>query len=94
MALIRAGRFDIKVKLHLPNVQERKGILEMLLRKKNVPSEISETVGEKVAVGSEGWSGADLEALINEAIYKAVRESSPVVKDGNVLEAFEEMLKR
>jgi cell division protease FtsH len=36
-ALIRAGRFDIKVKLHLPSKEERKGILSTLLKKKCIP---------------------------------------------------------
>lgn len=84
-ALIRAGRFDIKVKLHLPNNQQRKGIFETLLRKKNVPNEISEVMIERIAQKSFNWSGADLQALINEGIYKAVRECSPVLKDNNVM---------
>lgn len=64
-ALIRAGRFDIKVKLNLPYANERKGIFETLVRKKKVPNEITEKVMVEVANRAVGWSGADIEALIN-----------------------------
>ncbi len=43
-ALIRAGRFDLKVRLQLPNKNDRLGIFKTLMIKKNVPSQISSTV--------------------------------------------------
>ena len=64
-ALIRAGRFDLKVKLQPPNNNDRLGIFKTLLAKKNVPNQISPTVMTQISDKAEGWCGADIDTLIN-----------------------------
>jgi len=70
-ALLRPGRFDRRVVVPLPDVRGRTGILEVHARK--VP--LAEDVDlEVIARGTPGFSGADLENVVNEAALLAARE--------------------
>lgn len=51
-AIQRAGRFDIKVHIPLPNAQERKGIFQKLLNTKCKNYEVDEQVFDEIAVKS------------------------------------------
>jgi cell division protease FtsH len=68
-ALVRSGRFDLKIPVQLPSKNERTGILLLKL------SRTQHSVGESDAIEfgetSEGMSGADIDAIANEAIYLA-----------------------
>ena len=67
-ALLRPGRFDRKVVVNLPGLNEREQILEVHTKK----TPLSETVNlNKIARGTPGFSGADLKNLINEASLMA-----------------------
>ena len=68
-ALVRSGRFDLKIAVSLPTKNERTGILLLKLSK----TQHSVTESEAVEFGetSEGLSGADIDAVVNEAIYLA-----------------------
>ncbi len=69
-ALLRPGRFDRRVVVQSPDVKGRKGILE--IHSKNTP--LAEDVNlEVVAKGTPGFTGADLENLVNEAALHAAR---------------------
>ena len=71
-ALLRPGRFDRRVVVNLPDVRGRKGILDVHSR--SVP--LGEDVDlERLAKGTPGLSGADLENLINEAALLASRRN-------------------
>lgn len=59
-AVLRAGRFDIKVPVDLPCFEERKGIFSKLVAIKCRSYEIPADTINEVAVRSESWSGADL----------------------------------
>jgi cell division protease FtsH len=59
-AILRAGRFDIKVHIPLPNAEERKGIFKKLLATKCKKFEISDKSVDEIGNNSEGWCGADL----------------------------------
>ncbi len=75
-ALLRPGRFDRRVVVHRPDVQGRLGILEVHTKK--VP--ISDSVDlEVIARGSPGFSGAELEILVNEAALWAARQDKDIV---------------
>ncbi len=79
-ALLRPGRFDRRVTVNLPDVRGRKEILDVYLKKVKVATEID---GERIALGTPGFSGADLENLVNEAALMAARTGakSITVKD-------------
>ena len=69
-ALIRPGRFDRRVALELPDIEGRKAILK--IHAKGKPFETSVN-WEKVAKRTVGFSGADLENMLNEAAILAAR---------------------
>jgi cell division protease FtsH len=93
-AIIRAGRFDLKIRLQTPNQEDRLGILKTLIEKKHVPNEISGTAMNQVAEQADGWCGADIDTLINESIFKAIRANCESVNDVHILQAFQEMRMR
>ena len=71
-ALLRPGRFDRQVVVPKPDVKGREDILKV--HTKNVP--LDENVNlQIVARSTPGFSGADLENLVNESAIKAARES-------------------
>jgi cell division protease FtsH len=71
-ALLRPGRFDRQVVVDLPDAKGREGILRVHLEKRKVP--VREDVDiAKIAKGTPGLSGADLENLVNEACLLAAR---------------------
>ena len=69
-ALLRPGRFDRQVVVPLPELEDRRRILEVHIRHKRVASDVDLDV---VARGTPGMSGADLANLVNEAALFAVR---------------------
>ncbi len=75
-ALLRPGRFDRQIVVPLPDLEERKPILEVHCREKRIGPDVDLSV---VARGTPGMSGADLANLVNEAALHAVRRGSQVV---------------
>jgi cell division protease FtsH len=71
-ALLRPGRFDRQVVVDLPDAKGREGILKVHLDKRKVPVREDVDVA-KIAKGTPGLSGADLENLVNEACLLAAR---------------------
>jgi len=69
-ALIRPGRFDRRIALTLPDIEGRKEILAIHAKGKPFTSSVS---WEKVARRTVGYSGADLENMLNEAAILAAR---------------------
>ena len=69
-ALLRPGRFDRQVIVPVPDVGGRKKILEIYARKTKMAAQVDLDV---LARGTPGFSGADLENLVNEAALMAAR---------------------
>lgn len=78
-AMLRPGRFDDVIEIPIPGEAERIEILEIHLR--NKPLEAGIDVGQ-LAVGCEGFSGAELAAVCNRAALRALRRA--VVSQGEV----------
>ena len=73
-ALLRPGRFDRKIQVKLPDVRGRLKILQM--HSKNKQFKVGDNISLKeVAKQTIGFSGADLENLMNECAIRAVRSS-------------------
>jgi cell division protease FtsH len=97
-ALLRSGRFDRVLKLEPPTPEARLEILKIHTRRKKLASDVSL---EKLAATTDGFNGADIEALTNQAALNAVRrtrgdgtENGPVViNSGDFDKARETMLK-
>ncbi|MCD6023938.1 MAG: ATP-dependent metalloprotease FtsH [Fibrobacteria bacterium] len=77
-ALLRPGRFDRQVVVDLPDAKGREGILNVHLNKRKVPL-ASDIDVARIAKGTPGLSGADLENLVNEACLLAARFGSEKV---------------
>jgi len=76
-ALLRPGRFDRQVVVPRPDVKGRAGILDV--HSKDIP--VSEDVDvEVLAKGTPGFSGADLENMVNEAALVAARKNKEKVE--------------
>ena len=75
-ALLRPGRFDRKVVINLPNLDDRKKILEVHAKGKPLAADVDLS---KIAATTVGFSGADLGNLLNEAAILAGRLSSPEI---------------
>jgi cell division protease FtsH len=75
-ALLRPGRFDRRVIVNRPDVKGREEILVVHTRKVPIDSDVE--LGT-IARGSPGFSGADLENLVNEAALLAARRDQDVV---------------
>ncbi|MCT4536213.1 ATP-dependent zinc metalloprotease FtsH [Halodesulfovibrio sp.] len=71
-ALLRPGRFDRQVTVPVPDVKGRKRILEVHARRSPLAADVNM---ETIAKGTPGFSGADLENLVNEAALQAAKEN-------------------
>jgi cell division protease FtsH len=82
-ALLRPGRFDRQVVVSLPDIRGREGILKVHMQKTPVASDVDVDI---LAKGTPGFSGADLENLVNEAALQAAKRNKEKVD----MEDFEE----
>ena len=87
-ALMRPGRFDRRVIIDMPNLIEREEILKVHARGKPMDSKADL---KKIAQQTPGFSGADLENLMNEAAILAARENRSKVKHEDVDNAIEKI---
>jgi len=69
-ALLRPGRFDRQVVVPLPDVRGREKILEVHARKTPLAADVDFAI---IARGTPGFSGADIENLVNESVLYAAR---------------------
>ncbi|HET6675775.1 MAG TPA: ATP-dependent zinc metalloprotease FtsH [Nitrospiraceae bacterium] len=76
-ALLRPGRFDRQVVVNRPDLRGRSEILKVHTKKVPVASDVEL---DKIARGTPGFSGADLENLVNEAALWAARQNKKEVE--------------
>ncbi|CAB4697876.1 unannotated protein [freshwater metagenome] len=88
-ALLRPGRFDRQVVVPLPELEDRRQILDVHIRHKRVDADVDLDL---VARGTPGMSGADLANLVNEAALFAVREGATEIHRRNFEEARDRIL--
>jgi cell division protease FtsH len=88
-ALLRPGRFDRQVVIPLPAQKERRAILAVHVRGKQLGPDVELEV---VARGTPGFSGADLANLVNEAAIFAVRAGREVLSGSDFAEARDRIL--
>lgn len=88
-ALLRPGRFDRRVVLDLPDIKEREEVLGIHSRNKKLAKDVD---FKRVASLTPGFSGADLESLINEAAILAVQHNKKEIFQEDVLESIEKVL--
>lgn len=83
-ALVRPGRFDRRVTLDLPDIAGRKAVLEIHKKGKPFLKDLNWT---KVAERTVGFSGADIENMLNEAAILAARDNQKEIEMKDIEEA-------
>ncbi len=88
-ALLRPGRFDRQITVSLPDRRGREAILKVHARNKHLGSDIDLAA---LAKRTPGFSGADLENVLNEAAILAVRENSELIHMSHLDEAIDRVM--
>lgn len=88
-ALLRPGRFDRRVVVDMPDVKAREEILEVHGRNKPLAQDVELS---KIARSTPGFSGADLENLMNEAAILTAKENKKKVTQHNIVVSIEKVL--
>ena len=88
-ALLRPGRFDRQVTVSLPDIKGREEILKVHARNKKFTSDVTL---QNLAKRTPGFSGADLENLLNESALLAVRRDKKAISMSEVDEATDRVL--
>ncbi|MDP2629438.1 MAG: ATP-dependent zinc metalloprotease FtsH [Candidatus Harrisonbacteria bacterium] len=88
-ALLRPGRFDRRVVIDLPDIAEREAILKLHAQNKPVEKSID---FRRIAVRTPGFSGADLENLLNEAAILSARKDKKIITQLEIFDAIEKVL--
>lgn len=88
-ALLRAGRFDRQITVSLPDRKGREAILQVHARNKHFAKDINL---DALAKRTPGFSGADLENVLNEAAILAVRENADEIDMGHIDEAIDRVM--
>lgn len=84
-AILRPGRFDRKVAVSRPDVKGREEILKVHARNKPLGDDVNL---EEIARTTAGFSGADLENLLNEAAIDAAQENRAYIVQADIQKAF------
>ena len=88
-ALLRAGRFDRQITVSLPDRNGRKAILQVHARNKTISPDVDM---DGLAKRTPGFSGADLENVLNEAAILAVRENMSEITTKHIDEAIDRVM--
>ncbi len=88
-ALLRPGRFDRQVTVNLPDTEEREAILKVHAKNKVLAKDVNL---KSISSRTSGFSGADLENLMNEAALLAVRKNENAITLEDIDEATDRVL--
>jgi len=88
-ALLRPGRFDRRISLDIPDKDEREAILEIHSRNKPLAKNVD---FESIAKTTAGFSGADLENLMNEAAILAAQKDQSDIKQSDIEASIEKVM--
>ena len=88
-ALLRPGRFDRQITIGLPDVTGREAILKVHARNKHLDSNVKL---DEIAQRTPGFSGADIENLLNEAALLAARANRKVITTPDIDEAIDRVI--
>lgn len=88
-ALLRPGRFDRRVVIDMPDIEDREAILKVHAVGKPIAPSVSLRI---VAERTPGFAGADLDNLLNEAAIKVVRDGRNEIAQDDILQSIEKVL--
>ncbi len=84
-AIMRPGRFDRKITVSRPDVAAREAILQLHSKNKRLDEDVDL---KRVAQTTAGYTGADLENLLNEAAIEATMDDRPAISQRDIDDAF------
>jgi len=88
-ALLRPGRFDRRIQLDLPDINDREEILKIHARNKPLEDDIDLRM---VAERTPGFSGADIRSLMNEAAIVAARDDRKTITEEDLIQSIEKVM--
>ena len=88
-ALLRPGRFDRQIYVHRPDVKGREGILKIHSKNKPLDDEVNFTTLARL---TSGFTGADIENMLNEAAILAARGGRPKILMQDITEGINKVL--
>ena len=88
-AILRPGRFDRRVTLDLPDINDREAILHIHSANKPLANDVNL---RRIAERTPGFSGADLANLVNEAAILAARENQKKVSQMDLINSIEKVM--
>ena len=88
-ALLRPGRFDRQITVGRPDIKGRTQILQVHAKNKRIAQTIT---FDDIAKRTPGFTGADLENLLNEAALLAARENKPAIELSHIDEAVDRVM--
>ena len=88
-AILRPGRFDRHIQVNLPDIKEREAILKIHARNKNISNSVNLT---NIARRTPGFSGAQLENVLNEATLLTVRLGKTAIGMAEIDEAIDRVI--
>lgn len=88
-ALMRPGRFDRQVYVHVPDVKGREGILKIHARNKPLDESVDFNVLARITAG---FTGADIENMLNEAAILAARAGRPKIIMEDITEGINKVI--
>ena len=88
-ALLRPGRFDRQIHVNLPDVRGREAILKVHARNKPLAPDVNFKILSRM---TSGFSGADLENLLNEAAILAARGNKKMIGNQELFEGINKVL--
>ncbi|MDQ5957345.1 MAG: cell division protease FtsH [Patescibacteria group bacterium] len=88
-ALLRPGRFDRRIVIDLPDRNERKDILEVHSKNKKIGVDVDREI---IATRTPGFSGAELQSLMNESAILAAQEGRKEVSQWDIIRSIEKVM--
>jgi cell division protease FtsH len=88
-ALLRPGRFDRRVVIDLPDIKQREAILKIHSTRKPLMKDVRL---KRIAERTPGFSGADLENLVNEAAILAARAGKKEISEFHLMQSIDKVL--
>jgi len=88
-ALLRPGRFDRIIQVPLPNRESRKAIFKVYSKNKNLAENIN---FELIAELTDGFSGAQIKNLLNEAAIYTSRRGEVIIQEKDIFDALDKLI--
>lgn len=88
-AILRPGRFDRQVQVHLPDINGRSKILDIYLSKTKIDKSVQSKI---IAKMTSGFSGAQLANLVNEAILFAAKNGKEIISHSDLVWAKDKVI--